>query len=151
MHLPENPILATMKSWVGTHAADAVGMPSAVGKWLNGLLVKVEQGNVAFEYVVRPEMGNPVGLLHGGILSCMFDDCMGATIISYTSDKFYSTINLTVDYLASAKVGDTIRVEAKVIRAGRNVAYLHATAHNAEGKQLAHATTNLLATQPLNQ
>jgi len=36
-------------------------------KWLNGKIINAEYGQVELEIMVRPEMANPTGLLHGGM------------------------------------------------------------------------------------
>ncbi|MEH0156741.1 PaaI family thioesterase [Limibacter armeniacum] len=118
--------------------------PSQLGNWMQGKLQKVEQGEIAMEYVVKKEMTNPVGMLHGGIICAMLDEAIGLT--SYTLDitHFYPTVNLNVDYLSSVKEGDKVVVSTKVIRQGRHVIHIEGKLFSDEGKLLAKASSNLI-------
>ena len=50
----ENKALSFFKSGLGKYSSEA--SPSPVGRWLNGKLIKAEDGNLAWEYTIRPEM-----------------------------------------------------------------------------------------------
>lgn len=142
-----SPFLPLMKTWIGKSAQEVDGVPTPTGIWLNGILRKVEAGYLQFEHTVRKEMTNPAGQLHGGMLATMIDDCMGGALTSLTVERFYTTVDLHVNYLGSARLGDKIWVEAQVVRAGRRMAFMKATVTNEGGKLLAEATSNLLAVE----
>lgn len=140
----ENQALAFFKASIGKLASEVSISP--LGRWLNGKLVAVEDGSLTVEFVVRPEMTNPAQILHGGITASMIDDLMGMTVFSLGRDSFYTTVNLNLDYLAPAKVGDTVIVKTKVIRAGRSVVNIECEARHFDGKIIARATSNLIST-----
>ena len=120
--------------------------PSPVARWLDGRLKAVSEGSLTVDFTVREEMTNPMGILHGGISATMMDEVLGATVFSLGHENFFVSVNLNVDYLASAQLGEVVTVESKVIRKGRNI--VHAECHivNWEGKLLVKATTNMLVT-----
>ena len=120
--------------------------PSPVGRWLNGTLRVVEEGSLTIEFVVREDMTNPVGILHGGIAAAMMDEVLGITVYSLGHENFYTTVNLHIDYLSSARMGETVRVQSHIIRKGRNIVHADCRMTNPEGKLLAKATTNMLET-----
>jgi acyl-coenzyme A thioesterase 13 len=139
--MENNPFLAQLKANIGKPIADT---PSAFGRWLGGRLLAVEEGRLVAAYTVRPEMLNPVGKLHGGVTAAMFDDLIGAAMFSLGTPDFMSTVNLSVDYLSAARLGDVVTVSTDVTKVGKQL--LHATAkmEDENGRILATATTNLL-------
>ncbi len=140
----ENKALNYFIANLGKHSAET--SPSPVGRWLNGKLIKAEVGNLAWEYVIRIEMTNPGGILHGGIVSTMMDDVMGATVFSTDQEFMFTSVNLNVDFLSSAKAGDKVTCEARIIRKGSNVMHVEAWIKRAD-KLLAKAASNLIKTR----
>ena len=65
--------------------------PSPYMKWLKPIVLKAEQGQLSFQYIVRKEMTNPMGTLHGGVTSSIVDDIIGATMFSFNEDCFYDS------------------------------------------------------------
>lgn len=140
----ENQVLEYFKSNIGKYSAEM--SPSPLGRWLNGKLIAVEEGSLTVEFVIREEMTNPGKILHGGVTASMLDDVMGMTVFSLGRDSFYTTINLSIDYLLPAKVGDVVYVKSKVIRAGKTVINMECEVRNSEHKIIAKCTSNLVAT-----
>lgn len=139
-----NQVLDYFIANIGKNAAEM--SPSALGRWLNGKLIAVEEGSLTVEFVVREEMTNPGKIMHGGVSASMMDDVMGMTVFSLGRESFYSTINLSVDYLLPAKVGDAVYVKSKVIRAGKTVINMECEIRNSEHKIVAKCTSNLVTT-----
>ena len=138
-----NPILQFMQANVGK----SLGMgPSPLAKWLDGTLVAADEGTLTADFVIRPDMTNPAGLLHGGVVAAIMDDLMGATVFALGAESFYTSVNLNVDYLYSARAGETIRARTEVIRQGKKIIHVECRITNAEGKLLAKSTSNLIAT-----
>jgi uncharacterized protein (TIGR00369 family) len=95
--------------------------PSPYMKWLRPVVLKAEQGQLSFRYIIRKEMTNPMGTLHGGVTSSIVDDIIGATIFSLNEDCFYTTVNLVVDYFAPAREGDIIIADTSIIKKGKQM------------------------------
>jgi uncharacterized protein (TIGR00369 family) len=117
--------------------------PSATGRWLAGTLIAAEEGALSVEYVVRPEMTNPAGTLHGGIIATMMDDVIGMSVMSLGRADFYASINIHVDYLNSARPGDILVARARVVRAGRNVVNAECSLSDQRDRLVARAVSNL--------
>jgi acyl-coenzyme A thioesterase 13 len=130
------------KQNIGKYASEI--SPSPLGRWLNGKLVGVEDGSLTMEFVVREEMTNPGKILHGGATASMIDDVMGLTVFSLGRENFYTSVNLNVDYLLSAKVGDVLLVKTKVVRAGKTIINLECEVRNSEDKIVAKCTSNMV-------
>lgn len=140
----ENKRLQLLQSFIGKPFS---GSPSPFAKWLNGTVVSVDENSVEFQFEVRKEMTNPVGMLHGGVISGMIDDCMGVTFFILGLEYFYPTINLNVEFFSSAKEGETVTVQTKVVKQGRTIINLKAEVMNEEQKVIAFATSNLAVSQ----
>ena len=83
----------------------------------------VHDHGIEIEYQVKEEMVNPARILHGGIAATMLDDIIGMTVFMMGNGVFYSTVNLSVDYLFSARLGETVRVKSKIVRMGKKIAH----------------------------
>lgn len=140
----ENKRLQLLQSLVGKPFSES---PSPFAKWLNGTVVSVDENSVEFQFEVRKEMTNPVGMLHGGVISGMIDDCMGVTFFILGLEYFYPTINLNVEFFSSAKEGETVTVQTKVVKKGKTIINLKAEVMNEEQKVIAFATSNLAVSQ----
>lgn len=121
--------------------------PSPFTHWLRPVILSVEEGKLSFQYKVRKDMTNPMATLHGGVTASIMDDVIGAAIYSLGVDSFHTTLNLVVDYFASAKEGDIIIAEATVIKKGKQIVNAQCELWNADkSRMLARGYSNLLNT-----
>ncbi|HUM52972.1 MAG TPA: PaaI family thioesterase [Chitinophagales bacterium] len=121
--------------------------PYPLMDWMTAEAVEAEEGFVKMRFTVKEYMLNPIQILHGGVAATMLDELMGAAGFLMNRPVGYATINMNVDYLHSAKVNDVLIGEGKIIRAGKTVMHAEAKLTNADGKVIAKATSNLIATQ----
>jgi acyl-coenzyme A thioesterase 13 len=120
--------------------------PSAAGNWLAGTLVEIDSHHIKVSYEIRAEMCNPAKMLHGGIASLMMDDVIGMGNFVAGSEYLMTTINLNVDFLASAQIGEVVEVSAKLIRSGSNLNHWEAVIRKESGKIVAKASSNMIKT-----
>jgi len=135
--------LEILKQFTGQPMAKS---PSPFGRWLHGILLDVASGEVTCSFEVREEMCNPLGLLHGGIAAAIADEVIGIAVASLDLPGRYVSINLTTDFMDSAKLGDTIYATATIDRAGKTL--VHGTCritHPKRQKVLAFSSSNLVA------
>ncbi len=73
-------------------------------------------------HVVELDIGDPMrgpsGAVHGGLVASLID-CAGASAVTSASRRPPATSNLSVSYLAAARVGP-LRAEATTLRIGRH-------------------------------
>ena len=121
--------------------------PSPFMLWMNPIVLEAKENGVAFQYIIREEMSNPVKSLQGGVTAAIADDCIGAMMFSLDEETFYTTINLVIDYFTPAFVGDTIIARSSMVRKGKQMvnAQCEIWNHN-ETRLIARATSNLLKT-----
>jgi len=138
-----NPGLEFFKTQIGKKL-DA--RTSAVGNWLGGTLLDIDLHHIKVLYTVRPEMCNPGKILHGGIASLMLDDVIGMGNFVAGSEYLMTSINLNVDFLSAAQIGEKLEVTAKLIRFGSNLNHWEAVIRKESGKVVAKASSNLIKT-----
>lgn len=125
---------------------DLTNFAPPLTKWLGGTLLKAELGEFEISFVVRPEMTNPAGMLHGGIHAAILDDTIGMTVAALGLANLYVSINLSIDFLAAARTGDAVISKTKIIRAGKTIVNATAEIYNTQGQLLSRATSNLANT-----
>jgi acyl-coenzyme A thioesterase 13 len=115
-------------------------------KWLNGKILAAGRGEVTVQHLVRPEMANPTGLLHGGMMCAMLDDVIGMTSATLGHKGFLLSIDMNVNYLGKVLVGDVVIARGKITREGRTIVNAIAELKDKDGNLVATSSSNLLLT-----
>ena len=108
--------------------------------------VEVEEGRVVFEMTPQEWHYNPIGSVHGGVLSTLVDSAMGCAVHSrLPAGVGYTSLEIKVNFVRAVTV-DTgaIRCEGTVLSLGRRSATAEARITSADGKLLGHATTTCM-------
>lgn len=122
--------------------------PSPFMRWLNPIVLSVEEGHLEFEYNIKSEWMNPINRLHGGVTAAIIDDLIGATMLSLNEPAFYTTINNVIDYFAPAKEGEKIIAETRIIKKGSQFINAQCEIWNCNKTRLiAKGHSNLFKTQ----
>lgn len=143
MSLQTNSGLEFFKTQIGKKLDKT---PSAAGNWLAGTLLEIDDHHIKVSYTVRAEMCNPAKILHGGIASLMLDDVIGMGNFVAGSEYLMTSINLNVDFLSAAQIGETLEVTAKLIRSGSNLNHWEAVIKKESSKVVAKASSKLIKT-----
>ncbi len=91
-------------------------------------------------------MTNPASVLHGGVSAGILDELIGAMVICLGREYAYTSINLTVDFLHAARLGERVTATATLIRAGKNIVHCEGYIAAYDGKVIAKCATNLVQT-----
>lgn len=110
--------LTVFKSLIGKEITQS---PSHFMNWLKPTLLNAEKGELYCSYIIRKEMTNPYGILHGGITAGIIDDLIGATVYILGLKDRYTTVNNNIDYFAPAKEGDEITAKTSIVKQGRAI------------------------------
>jgi acyl-coenzyme A thioesterase 13 len=78
------------------------------------------------KFLPGKEMLNPFGIVQGGLLAGMLDNVIGPAIFAIEPNRPTSTLQMNVHFLATARAGDEIIGEAKVIHKGKSQVYVEA-------------------------
>ena len=82
-------------------------------------------------HVIEEEHTNRGGGLHGG-LSALLVDCISTIALVHPEEplKLGVSVNMDLTYMKGAKVGDDVLIDAKLLRKGRNLAFLEVELKN---------------------
>lgn len=119
---------------------------SPAGNWLEVTLVHAEHGTVTLSLIIKKDMTNPYGNIHGGMMSTFIDETIGWAVVSLEAEHHYTSLNLNVDFLYAAKEGEKMIATAEVIRQGKKIVHVECKVLNTQGTLLAKATSNLINT-----
>lgn len=125
---------------------DTWAFPYPLMDWLKVEVVEADEEHVKLHFTIEKYMLNPLGILHGGVAATMLDELMGAAAFLVGRPNGYATINMNVDFLRSAKAGEVIIGEGRVVRVGKSVMHAESKLYNVDNHLLAKATSNLIAT-----
>jgi uncharacterized protein (TIGR00369 family) len=97
-------------------------------------------GTIEVSFIATEQMLNPMGNVQGGFLAAMLDDTMGPAVVATLGhDEWAPTIDLHVQFLRPAKPG-VLRAKGRVVKQGRDVAFLAGELRNSVGDLVATAT-----------
>ena len=107
------------------------------GRWKISLM---EDGRSEASWTPTPDMANPFGSVHGGIIATVIDEVTGAAVISSIEAGSAPTVSLNVEFLHAIPIGGTYTAVGEIVRIGRAMAIADARILNEEGKVLARGT-----------
>ena len=88
---------------------------------------------------IRPDLMNGGGLLSGAVAFSMIDYTMGSALwMQLTEEESIATLNIAINYVATAREGDIV-CTAEVDRRNRRAATLTSRVHTDDGRLLATA------------
>lgn len=140
----KNQIYYQLKQFEGQYFTNT---NSKAGKWLHYKLLHVEPGTIEASVLVREDMTNPNNMLHGGMIAMIMDEICGLSFYSLGYENYYTTVNLTIDYLYSAVVNSTVTAKGKVLRSGKKIANVECYIYDEMNNIIAHAKSNLVNTE----
>jgi uncharacterized protein (TIGR00369 family) len=115
-------------------------------KTLNALVGTVELGKVTFDFIPEEFHFNPLGTVHGGVISTILDSAMGCTLHStLPKGTGYTTLELKVNFLRPITLKTKkLTCIGKVINAGSKTALTEAQLVDDEGKVYAHGVSTCM-------
>ena len=125
--------------------------PPPVAVLLGFAIDHVDEGNVVFSMDPRDEHTNPLGTVHGGIVTTLLDSAMGCAVhTTLPPGVMYTTLELKVNFLRPTfGGGPRLLAEGTVLHRGGTAVLAEATIlEEGTGRKVAHATSTCLVLQP---
>ncbi|TGD82406.1 hydroxyphenylacetyl-CoA thioesterase PaaI [Hymenobacter wooponensis] len=107
----------------------------AFSKLLGLQVDEVGPGYCRLHFVVRPDMVNGFGALHGGVTFSAADSAFAFACNSHGRQSVGLTV--TIDYLEAGKAGDTVTIEAREESLKHKIGVYQVRATNQDGVVLA--------------
>jgi len=86
---------------------------------------------------------NSRGFAHGGVVAALADNAMGLALgaprAEETPRPSIVTVSLSLDYLASAQIGQWLQITPRVLKSGRSMGFVDALV-TADGASIARAS-----------
>ena len=108
--------------------------------------MEVEEGSVTVYLDPQEFHYNPLGSVHGGVLSTLLDTAAACSVhTTLAAGVGYTSLDLNVKFLRPVTVATgRIKCEGVVLQRGRRTALAEARITDAQGRLLAHATSSCL-------
>ncbi|WP_131537912.1 PaaI family thioesterase [Pedobacter nototheniae] len=107
---------------------------------------ELKPGEVVFEFTPQEFHYNPIGTVHGGVISAILDSAMGCSLHSLLpAGKGYTTLELKVNFLKAVTIKTgLLKTISKVINLGGRTALVEAQLVDANQTIYAHAVSTCL-------
>ncbi len=110
-------------------------------EFLGARLIEYSKDRLVAELVVRPELANRNGVLHGGAIMAFADNLGGtATFLNLAADVITTTIESKTNFFAAIPVGATAVAECTPLHRGRTTMVWQTKIIRQDGKLAAIVT-----------
>ena len=117
-------------------------------------ILEAEPGRSVARVRMQPELANPVGLMHGGVIASLIDTGIAYALLlqedvqdALHAGRSLVTVDLRVKYLRPVSAG-SITCESRVVRMGRQIIHADAIVTNDAGKEVARGDAIYTTAQP---
>jgi uncharacterized protein (TIGR00369 family) len=121
-----------------------------IASTLDFIPVSVQPGSVVFEFTPAEFHYNPIGSVHGGMISAMCDSACGCSVQSLLpAGTYYTSLDLTVKFLRPVSSGTgRLTCTGTVTHLGGRSALAEARLTGSDGKLYAFATSSCMLFRP---
>jgi uncharacterized protein (TIGR00369 family) len=125
---------------------DGVAPPPPIMATLGFTDLRPERGRVVVEMPAAEFHYNPLGGVHGGVISALLDTAAGCAVHSTLEvGEGYTSLDLTVKFLRPVTVDSgLLTAEGLVLQRGRRTALAQAQLTDGQGRLVAHATSSCM-------
>ena len=81
-------------------------------------------GDARFGFLVAPKHLNFNNIVHGGMLTTLADQAMGMTALRATGNKPHATIELNMQFVGAARLGEFVEAHCEVVRLTRAITFM---------------------------
>jgi uncharacterized protein (TIGR00369 family) len=125
---------------------DGTYPPPPIAVTLDFRLIEVEHGRAVFEGRPASWQYNPIGTVHGGVISTLLDSAAGCAVHStLPAGRGYTSLDLSVKFIrgVTTRTGK-ITAHGQVLHSGRRTALAESQLKDSTGRLIAHATSTCM-------
>lgn len=125
---------------------DGVLPPPPIAMLLRMSIHDLAEGRVEFGCALDESVYNPIGVVHGGLVSTLLDTVAGCAVHTPLPQGVgYTSIELKVSYLRPVHAtSGPLRAVGRVVKPGSRVAFAEGEVIDAAGRTVATASSSLL-------
>ena len=114
-------------------------------------VLEVEPGRSRTRLVHRPDLAQPAGIMHGGVIAALIDTGIAHALLM--TDRFQElreehgalvSVDLRVKFIRPVSEG-TVECHAEAVRLGRTIIHAEAVVTDARGKEVARGDATYMA------
>ena len=127
--------------------------PPPIARTLDFAPVSVQPGTVVFEFTPAEFHYNPIGSVHGGMISTLCDSACGCAVQSLLpAGTYYTSLDLSVKFLRAVGSGTgPLTCSGTVTHLGGRSALAEARLTGTDGKLYAFATSSCMIFRPVSE
>ncbi len=107
----------------------------AFSNWLGIKVIEIKEGYSKIQMIVRPEMLNGLGIVHGGIAFSLADSAFAFACNS--RNNLSVALDTSINFIKAVHIGDTLIAEAIEMHNGKSTGIYHITITNQEQQTVA--------------
>ena len=112
-------------------------------------ITQVSADRVTAELAMRPELNNRFGIMHGGAVMALADNCGGTAASANLKDgQSTTTIESKTNFFAAIPLGDVAKAECTALHKGRTTMVWQTRISRNDGKLCALVTQTQLVLNP---
>jgi uncharacterized protein (TIGR00369 family) len=128
--------------------SDLPAVPSRAWAWLGLRVVATGDGEAVVEMPTTEDMANVSGFVHGGMISTLADSAMGRSLRTVSPGVVRAmSFDLKLNFIAAAKIGETLKATGRVIHAGRRTMVTECRVQGGDGRLVATASATFAVTR----
>lgn len=104
-------------------------------QWLDIKVLEIKEGYSKIKMVVRKEMINGLGVVHGGIAFSLADSAFA--FACNNRNNLSVALDVTITFTKTVHIGDILTAEAKEVHNGKSTGVYLVTIVNQKGEQVA--------------
>ena len=104
-------------------------------QWLGIQVLEIKEGYSRIKMVIRKEMVNGFGIVHGGIAFSLSDSAFA--FACNNRNTLSVALDTSINFLKPVNVGDELIAEAKEIHNGKSTGLYHISVYNQHDHQVA--------------
>ena len=107
----------------------------AFSQWMDVRVLEIKEGYSKIQMIIRQEMVNGFGIVHGGIPFSLADSAFA--FACNNRNNLSVALDVTITFTKAVNIGDTLTAEAKEVHNGRSTGVYLITVYNQKSEQVA--------------